>query len=67
MSQRIFQVCSEIFKDMKIETESELEAKISELNHNNDIINHVLTSADLEITDPMVAEEYCREKVRLYY
>lgn len=63
MSQRIFQVCSEIFKDLKIETESELEAKISELNLNTEIINHVLITADLEITDRSVAEEYCREKV----
>lgn len=63
MSQRIFQVCAEVFKDLKIDTESELELKISELNHNTEIIDHILLRADLEITDETVAKEYCNEKV----
>ena len=63
MSQRIFQVCAELFKDLKIETEAELESKISELNQNTEIIDHVLNNADLEITDRSVAKEYCHEKV----
>lgn len=63
MSQRIFQVCSELFKDLRIESESELEIKISELNRSTEIIDHVLLRADLEITDRTVAKEYCHEKV----
>lgn len=64
MSQRIFQVCSELFKDLKIETESDLEVKISELNRSTQIIDHILIRADLEITDRSVAKGYCHEKVR---
>jgi hypothetical protein len=64
MSQRIFQVCSELFKDLQIDTESDLDIKISELNCNTEIIDHVLVRADLEITDRSVAKEYCHEKVR---
>ena len=63
MSQRIFQVCSELFRDLKIETESELEVKISELNRCTEILDHILIRADLEITDRSVAKEYCHEKV----
>jgi len=63
MSQRIFQVCSELFRDLKIETESELEVKISELNRSTEILDHILIRADLEITDRSVAKEYCHEKV----
>ena len=64
MSQRIFQVCSELFKDVRIECESDLEAKISELNSSTEIIDHVLLRADLEIMDRAVAKEYCYEKVK---
>lgn len=63
MSQRIFSVCAEVFQDVQIETESELEAQISYLNQNEALIGIVLEKADLEIIDQIVAKEYCREKV----
>lgn len=63
MSQRIFSVCAEVFQDVQIETESELEAQISHLNQNEALIGIVLEKADLEIIDQVVAKEYCREKV----
>ena len=63
MSQRIFLSCSAVFQDVQIESESELEAQIAKFNQNSSLIDIVLTNADLEIVDPIVAREYCREKV----
>lgn len=63
MSQRIFQVCAELYKDLVIESEFDLEAAISELERSSDVIDIVLKGADLEITDNAVAREYCHEKV----
>ncbi len=67
MSQRIFQACSEIYKDLTIENESDLENAISILDQRPDIIDVVLKNADLEITDNVVAQEYCHEKVRCLF
>lgn len=63
MSQRIFQACSDYFKDLRIESEADLNAHISELNNNSQIIEIILGNANLEIIDHSVAREYCHEKV----
>lgn len=65
MSQRIFQVCTEVYKDLRIEGESDFESKISELDERSEVIDIISKSADLEITDESVAREFCREKVRI--
>ena len=63
MSQRIYQACSEIYKDLRIESESDLDASISQLNQSPNIIDSVLKGSNLEITNEMVAREFCHEKV----
>lgn len=64
MSQRIFQACSDCFKDVKIESEAELNAHISELQGHSQFIEGIMKEANLEIIDNSVAKEYCREKVK---
>lgn len=66
MSQRIFQACSETFRNLQIQTEEELELNILEIRSNSMIIKDLLKNADLEITNDAVARDYCLEKVRLY-
>jgi hypothetical protein len=63
MSQRIFQACSETFKDLTIETETELEEQISNLDRNSGLVKTILRVADLEIINESTAKEYCHEKV----
>jgi len=63
MSQRIFQACSEGFKDAQINCEAELEEKISDLDRNSDLINTILKVSDLEIINESAAKDYCHEKV----
>jgi hypothetical protein len=65
MSQRIFQACSETFKDLTIETETELEEQISNLDRNSGLVKTILRVADLEIINESTAKEYCHEKVLL--
>lgn len=63
MSQRIFQTCAECFKDVRIESEAELNAHMFDLQGNVQIVELIRRNADLEITDLIVASDYCREKV----
>lgn len=65
MSQRIFLACSTYFQDIQIETEAELESEITKFNQNPSVLDFILKNADLEITNSIVAREYCREKVRI--
>lgn len=65
MSQRIFLACSTYFQDIQIETEAELESEITKFNQNPNVLDFILKNADLEITNSIVAREYCREKVRI--
>lgn len=64
MSQRIFQACSECFKNIQIESESELNSHIAELQENSEIVEKILQNSDLEIINESVAKDYCREKVK---
>lgn len=65
MSQRIFLVCGQVFNNVRIESEAELEYQIHEMDSNTIIIDNVVKHADLEIIDPVVARDYCREKVKI--
>lgn len=65
MSQRIFQACSDTFRNLQIQTEEELEMNILEIQSNSRIIVDLLKNADLEITNDAVARDYCLEKVKI--
>ena len=64
MSQRIFQICAEAFKDLRIESESDLDATISDLDQRPETILMRLGRAELEIRDETVARSFCHEKVQ---
>ena len=64
MSQRIFQICAEAFKDLRIESESDLDATISDLDQRPETILMILGRAELEIRDDTVARCFCHEKVQ---
>ena len=64
MSQRIFQICAEAFKDLRIESESDLDATISDLDQRPETILMILGRAELEIQDETVARSFCHEKVQ---
>ena len=63
MSQRIFQACSEIFRNLQIQTEEDLELNMLQIRSNSMIIKDLIKNADLEITNDAVARDYCLEKV----
>ena len=63
MSQRIFQACSDLFKNVQIDSEQELNQQITQIQQNQRLVERILNISDLEITDKEVAKNYCIEKV----
>ena len=67
MSQRIFQACSDQFKNVQINSEQELNHQIDQVQQNHRLVERILSISDLEITDKEVAKNYCMEKVRWWF
>ncbi len=64
MSQRIFNICEQVFPASTMTSDVRLRECIAEINQDHSrVLMKIIHESQLEITDEKAAMDYCREKV----